>query len=174
MGSGALRPSPTSLVNPSTQALYTLGSNALVSRSQSETLTSRPQTTVFSSTEISMTRREPRRLTLAVKGFLWNGNKWTKYSQEPIGVSLWPDGIHRLEEKLPAVQQVWPSITCDRTLAFKTSTQIVAVRFENSSDRTLFIAAFAQDFEKEIWRSEILKEGWKGQKENRALASPGM
>jgi hypothetical protein len=38
----------------------------------------------------------------------------------------------------------------------------------------LFIAAFAQDFEKEIWRTEILKEGWKGQKENRALASPGM
>lgn len=65
MGSGALRPSPTSLANPSTQALYTLGSNALESRSQSETLTS-PQTTVFSSTEISMTRREPRRLTLYV------------------------------------------------------------------------------------------------------------
>ncbi|KAJ7892352.1 hypothetical protein B0H14DRAFT_2687173 [Mycena olivaceomarginata] len=164
MGSGALRPSPTSLANPSTQALYTLGSNALESRSQSETLTS-PQTTVFSSTEISMARREPRRLTLAVKGFLWNGNKWTKYSQEPICVSLWPDA---------AVQQVWPSITCDRTLAFKTPTQIVAVRFENSSDRTLFIAAFAQDFEKEIWRTEILKEGWKGQKENRALASSGM
>ncbi|KAJ7803579.1 hypothetical protein B0H14DRAFT_2887416 [Mycena olivaceomarginata] len=161
MGSGALRPSPTSLANPSTQAPYTLGSNALESRSESETLTSRPQTTVVSSTEISMTRREPRRLTLAVKGFLWNGNKWTKYSQEPIGVSLWPDGIHRLEEKLPSP-------------AFKTSTQIVAVRFENSSDRTLFIAAFAQDFEKEIWRTEILKEGWKGQKENRALASPGM
>ncbi|KAJ7877374.1 hypothetical protein B0H14DRAFT_2712811 [Mycena olivaceomarginata] len=165
MGSGALRPSQTSLANPSTQALYTLGSNALESRSQSETLTSRSQTTVFSSTEISMTRREPRRLTLAVKGFLWNGNKWTKYSQEPIGVSLWPDGIHRLEEKLPAVQQVWPSITCDRTLAFKNL---------HSHYRTLFIAAFAQDLEKEIWRTEILKEGWKGQKENRALASPGM
>ncbi|KAJ7870620.1 hypothetical protein B0H14DRAFT_2725641 [Mycena olivaceomarginata] len=155
MGSSALRPSPTSLANPSTQTLYT-------PRLKRARIQIAIRDAHFPATN------DP------VKGFLWNGNKWTKYSQEPIGVSLWPEGIHRLEEKLPAVQQVWPSITCDRTLAFKTSTQIVAVRFENSSDRTLFIAAFAQDFEKETWRTEILKEGWKGQKENRALASPGM
>ncbi|KAK6988748.1 hypothetical protein R3P38DRAFT_2804216 [Favolaschia claudopus] len=89
--------------------------------------------------------------------------------------------ISVVADPVSELQHVWPSSTSSRTLAIETkSNGIIGFRFKTESgmaggisfpppilspdhaDRALFIAALAIEFEEDVWKDVIYKEGWVG------------
>ncbi|KAK7015421.1 hypothetical protein R3P38DRAFT_3276578 [Favolaschia claudopus] len=103
--------------------------------------------------------------TLIAATYVWKDHEWVRHAKrEAFILRIGQDATYRLQAhpKLE-LQHVWPSSTSSRTLAIETkSNGILGFRFKTESDRALFIAALAIEFEEDVWEDVIYKEGWVG------------
>ncbi|KAK6977140.1 hypothetical protein R3P38DRAFT_3218114 [Favolaschia claudopus] len=121
--------------------------------------------------------------TLIAATYVWKDHEWVRHAKrEAFILRIGQDATYRLHAhpKLE-LQHVWPSSTSSRTLAIETkSNGIIGFRFKTESgmaggisfpppilspdhaDRALFIAALAIEFEEDVWKDVIYKEGWVG------------